>query len=83
MIELQVPYSYGEAMKVADKYARVVQAVADRTLPFLAVTLVPRRPSCAQLARSAQLAWGWYDYGCDAPIQDKIVTRPPASRFCR
>jgi hypothetical protein len=34
MIELQVPYSYGEAMKVADKYARVVQAVADRTLPL-------------------------------------------------
>jgi hypothetical protein len=33
MIELRVPYSYGEAMKVADKYARVIQALADRNLP--------------------------------------------------
>jgi hypothetical protein len=33
MIELQVPYSYGEAMKVADKYGRVIQALADRRLP--------------------------------------------------
>jgi hypothetical protein len=33
MIELQVPYSYGEAMKVADKYARVIQALADRNIP--------------------------------------------------
>jgi hypothetical protein len=33
MIELQVPYSYGEAMKVADKYGRVIQALADRNLP--------------------------------------------------
>lgn len=33
MIELQVPYSYSEAMKVADKYARVIQALADRNVP--------------------------------------------------
>ena len=33
MIELQVPYSYGEAMKVADKYGRVIQALADRNIP--------------------------------------------------
>lgn len=33
MIELQVPYSYSEAMKVADKYGRVIQALADRNVP--------------------------------------------------
>jgi hypothetical protein len=33
MIELQVPYSYGEAMKVADKYGRVIQGLADRNIP--------------------------------------------------
>lgn len=33
MIELRVPYSYGEATKTADKYASVIQALADRALP--------------------------------------------------
>jgi hypothetical protein len=33
MIELQVPYSWGEANKTAEKYERVIQALADRNLP--------------------------------------------------
>jgi hypothetical protein len=33
MIELQVPYSYSEASKTAEKYARVIQALADRNIP--------------------------------------------------
>jgi hypothetical protein len=33
MIELQVPYSYSEASRTAEKYAMVIQALADRNLP--------------------------------------------------
>jgi hypothetical protein len=46
MIELQVPFSYSEASKTAEKYARVIQALADRNIPDPCCT--PRSQEASQ-----------------------------------